>query len=53
MIGEGIFAPFIQARGHAATLCVPPHHPCFSDHQVRSMPVLPGVSYLELVLNAA
>lgn len=53
MIGEGIFAPFIQARGNGATLCVPPHHPCFSDHQVRSMPVLPGVSYLELVLNAA
>lgn len=53
MIGAGIFAPFIQAHDHCATLCVPPHHPCFSDHHVRSLPVLPGVSYLELVLNAA
>lgn len=54
MMGAGIFAPFIQQIGnHRATLCVPPHHPCFSDHQVRSLPVLPGVSYLELVLNTA
>lgn len=53
MIGEGIFTPFIEVRGEDACLHLARHHPCFADHRVRSIPVLPGVSYLELAFSAA